>query len=473
MAGLYAALSILLTLTPMVADAADTKTPEVIVDIVQFRGEGARTRWEFQYTFPDTALRYVAGKEGFEADLLCSLEVISEVGDTTRDEWIASASSQTAYVVHQRYYSGIRSFMLTPGTYKVNFSAIDVHDKGNSLRTSFTSSVRSFSYSVASSDIMFVAPTSAGADERFTRSGQAAVPNPRHEIIGADPSICFYIELYNAKREKLDTFALEVSVLDNVREEVITSYMPMVGFSDGIVVREELPAGALRSGVYTLRLRFRSRDLEKDYATQEERFFVLNPELPPEGRIYLTETEQFLSSEWAVTTGERLEHELELSDVLATNAEKTVRLQCTDERCKQRYLYRFWRDRDPDGSTVVNERLEEFRKMYQRAQTFYSSPSFRNGWKSDRGIILLRYGIPTQVTQYIQTIDTKPYEEWFYQGIQGGVYFYFVDWQLQQNHRLVHSTMMGQVREPNWFNLYAKAFDPNPNPIQSLQNNKR
>ena len=122
---------------------------------------------------------------------------------------------------------------------------------------------------------------------------------------------------------------------------------------------------------------------------------------------------------------------------------------------------------------MSNERLDEFREMYKRAQTFYSSAAFRNGWKTDRGQALLRFGQPTQVEQFIQSIDAKPYEIWFYQHIQGGVYFYFVDWQLQQNHRLVHSTMIGQVREPNWYNLYAKAFSPVPNPPENLMPTNR
>jgi len=85
----------------------------------------------------------------------------------------------------------------------------------------------------------------------------------------------------------------------------------------------------------------------------------------------------------------------------------------------------------------------------------------------------LRFGIPTQVEQFVQTIDTKPYEIWFYQGIQGGAHFYFVDWQLLQNHQLVHSTMIGEVRNTNWFNQYARAFSPNPNPESDLTSPKK
>ena len=466
-------LFITLLAATLSARSADQRALDVVVDVVQFRGEGASTRWEFQYSFADTALRYVIAPSGFHAEMLCRINVVSAVGDTLRDEWIASAASTVQKPLHQRFYAGVRSLQLAPGNYKVTFNARDMHDDTRVLTSTFSSTVQAFTFKPSMSDVMFVMPRAIGSDARFDRNGESAQPNPRHEIIGRDPSICFYTEIYNARRANLDTFALEFQVLDHVREEQLVTYLREIGTSDGLVVREEIPAGALRSGVYTLRTRMLSKDLVTVYDTKVERVFILNPELPPEGKLLLSEDEQFQASEWSVVTDERLEHELELSDVLASRAEMSIRASCTDTRSKQRYLFKFWRQRDPDLSTFANERPDDVRAMYQRAQSFYGNPTFRNGWKTDRGLTLLRYGIPTQVEQFIQTIDTKPYEIWFYQGIQGGVHFYFVDMNLQQNHRLVHSTMIGQIREPNWYNLYCKAFEPNPIPLESLRPSQR
>jgi len=463
-----------LVLLSLVLETRAQHLIDIVADVVQFRGDGARTRWEFQYSFADTAVRYVIAPEGFVGELHCSLEVVSAtLGDTTRDEWISTVQSKDAKTTNLKFYSGVRNMMLTPGTYNVHFRAVDLNDPSAVTTSSFSSTVRAFSLRPAMSDMMFVMPLVGGTNANFMRNGQAAIPNPRHEIVGRDPSIGVYAEIYNGLRSKVDTFALEFQVLNNIREEQLTTYLPVLGGSNGVVVREEIPVGALRSGVYALRTRLLSRDLLTTYETGEERFYVLNPELPPEGRIFLTEDEAFQTSEWAVTTGDRLELELELTNILASNAEKTIREQCTEERAKQRFLFRFWGSRDTDPSTAANERLDDFRKMYKRAQAFYTNPSFREGWKTDRGMILLGYGIPNQIEQFIQTMDAKPYEIWFYSDIQGGVYFYFVDWQLQQNHRLVHSTMIGNVKEPNWYKLYAKAFSPDPNPVKNSLPNQR
>lgn len=459
--------------TPCPATTLDVEPLIVVADIVQFRQSETETRWEFQYAFADTSLRFVLAPDGFQAEMRCSLELVSERGDTIRDEWIAGVSSTVQRPEHRMFYTGIRPLRPAPGTYKVTFVAYDVNNEVSRISSTFSTTVRLFSLRPTLSDLMFVMPNSAGEDARFVRNTVLAVPNPRREVIGTDPSICVYAEIYNTNRNNIDTMALEFIVFDNVRQEQLTAYLRRTAVADGLVLREEIPAGALVSGVYTLQLRLMSNDLATVYETLEKRFFILNPELPPEGKLLVTEDEQFQASEWAVATGDRLKLELELSDVIATNAEKQMRSRLSDERSQQRYLFRFWRMRDPDGTTDANERLDEFREMYTRAQKFYSNPVFRDGWRTDRGVALLRWGIPTQVEQFIQTMDTKPYEIWFYQAIQGGVYCYFVDYQMLQNHRLVHSTMIGQVREQNWYNIYAKAFQPNPNSIQSLQPSQR
>lgn len=239
----------------------------------------------------------------------------------------------------------------------------------------------------------------------------------------------------------------------------------MTDASDGLILREEFPLLGLASGVYYVRVQMLSKDHQTVYDTKEERFFLLNPDAPPVSRRMLTEDEQFQISEWAVTTGSQLELELELSDLLATKAELDIRKSCTDERAKQRYLFRFWKVRDPEETTQANERLDQFRANFKRAQTFYKSPTYPDGWKSDRGVILLKYGVPTQIERFDHSTDAKPYESWFYQDIQGGVYFYFVDTMMQQNYKLVHSTMLGQVNQPNWFELFARAFSPTPNRV--------
>jgi GWxTD domain-containing protein len=441
---------------------------DFVADVVQFRGNAGSTNWEFHYAFADTTLTYEIRPNGFAGELYCRLSIVGTKADTTVEEWVSAASSASSDPEHDHYLTGSRSIKLSSGKYQVSLFVQDLHDTSRVLTSSFPTTVRTFGLQTEISDIMFTLPALQAQGDAFTRNGVDAVPNPRHEMIGLDPAISIYGEIYNARLNDLDTFVVEYKIFDNVKREMFTTYSKMLGASDGLVFREDIPAGLLRSGVYSLLVTMKSEDLATTYTRTEEKFYILNPDLPPQGQIMLTEELRFLSSEWAVKEDEALAHELELSKVIATKAEKITVEGLNSSRAKQRYLYKFWAIRDPEAETKVNERLEEFREMYQRAQSFYSSAMTRDGWKTDRGITLLRYNRPNQVEQFIQTMNTKPYEIWFYQNIQGGVRFYFVDWQVMQNHKLVHSEMIGEIRDENWFNNYAKAFSPDPTPTESL-----
>ncbi len=435
---------------------------------MQLRGATGLTNWEFQYAIPDTAFSYRQTNEGLEGELQCELLLVGEQNDTIADHWLVVGLINYNPSFHRQHFTGVRTLELRPGTYQVHLTVLDLVDTNRSLTSVFQTTVRAFGLRIDLSDIMFVADSSNGTPPAFRRNGMSAIPNPRREMIGSDPSVSMYLECYQTKVNKADTVVLKFEVLDFAKRDIITSYVKLEASADGLAIREDIPGSALRTGVYTLVVTAVSRDLQTVFATQEKRFYVLNPELPPEGTILVTEEQRFLNSEWAVCEGARLDLELELSNVLATRAEKLTLEGLQDVRAKQRYLYRFWSSRDPDPQTEVNERLDEFREMYKRAQTFFGSAAVKDGWRTDRGITLLKYGVPTQVVQHIQTMDTKPYEEWLYQNLQGGVHFYFVDMQLQQNHRLVHSTMIGEIRNERWFEMYAKAFEPDANPTRSL-----
>lgn len=446
---------------------------DFLADVVQFSGTNGKTSVEFNYAFSDTTITYALKPSGFEGELFCALVYRNAVGDSVVDQWLTGSKATSKHPPHKQHYTGVRKTELEPGTWQCSLLVTDVADSTRILRSSFEVRVRDFGLRLALSDIMFTLPHSAVVGKAFYRNGVDAAPNPRAEMVGTDPSISMYAECYNAVRNNLDTMTVRFTVQNSTQTEMMTSYARLLGKSNGLVIREDIPGGALRTGVYTLVVSILSEDMQTELATSQKRFYILNPELPPFGDVLLTEEQRFLTSEWADCTGDRLRTELEVSDLLATPAERITLADLQDNRAKQRYLYRFWQVRDPDPSTPQNERLDEVRKMKDRANGFYTPNTKREGWKTDRGKVLIRLGVPTQVTQHIQDLDTKPYEEWFYQGIQGGVYFYFVDMHLMQDHKLVHSTMLGEIRNENWYNLYAKAFSPNPNPTESLTPSNR
>ncbi len=442
-----------------------SQTLDVIPDMSQLRGSAGLTRWEFHYAYADTSIRYIRNASGqYVGEVHFNVQLVSNLGDTTRAEWIAANASAAPIVKHERYLTGIQTLYLKPAQYLVSVSAIDLADTSNVVKSTFPIVVREFGLKVDMSDVIFTEKTTpSNVEERFMRNGVQVMPNARHDFIGKDPSLSVYHEVYNTKSNALDSFTVEYRIVNNVKQEEFTVLRPQPSSAEGIVARVDIPIDLLNTGVYYLVTSIKSTDLSTTYTSALDRFFVLNPDLPPVAAPALTDDEQFVASEWAATDGTKLALELELSDVLANSTERATRKGLSETRAQQRYLFTFWRSRDPDPSTFENERLTTFREMFERAQKFYGNPTFRDGWRTDRGVILMKYGIPSEIEQNVQSLDSKPFEVWIYRNLQGGVAFYFVDFQLMQNHKLVHSTMRGEIRNEKWREMYANPFGSDPN----------
>lgn len=83
------------------------------------------------------------------------------------------------------------------------------------------------------------------------------------------------------------------------------------------------------------------------------------------------------------------------------------------------------------------------------ANTRYST-TFKQGWRTDRGRVLLLYGRPDEIERNPSSIDTKPYETWFYYSLDGGVKFIFGDVSGFGEYELMHSTHRNEIQDPNW-----------------------
>jgi GWxTD domain-containing protein len=126
---------------------------------------------------------------------------------------------------------------------------------------------------------------------------------------------------------------------------------------------------------------------------------------------------------------------------IITDDEKRAwkKLATDDER--EQFIEAFWRRRDPDPDTELNEYLEEH---YERVA--YANQHFASGipgWKTDRGRIYIMYGAPNEKESHPSggsydrpsyegggSTTTYPFETWFYRylpGIGSGIEIEFVD----------------------------------------------
>jgi GWxTD domain-containing protein len=204
----------------------------------------------------------------------------------------------------------------------------------------------------------------------------------------------------------------------------------------------------LPSGSYFLRMALLNADNEA-VAEQARKFFVYNPSVERDQPLALENS--FETSEYASMTEEEVARSVEHINIIASETEKRRIRRIEDLNEKRRFLMEFWGKRDPTPGQHVNGFKEEFYQRLQYANDRYSN-NRSEGWKTDRGRTILKYGMPSAVEPHLYDRDMEPYELWQYNNIpgEGQAIFVFADRNGFGEFELLHSTVSGEPKLPNW-----------------------
>ncbi|MBN1591907.1 MAG: GWxTD domain-containing protein [Candidatus Coatesbacteria bacterium] len=115
---------------------------------------------------------------------------------------------------------------------------------------------------------------------------------------------------------------------------------------------------------------------------------------------------------------------------------------------RQEWLDKFWEKRDPTPDTPVNEyKLEHYKRLRYAEKKFKWGE--KPGWKTDRGMVLIKYGPPDELESHpmgdVATMGgwySKPFEKWYYHYIPyvgTDINFLFVDVHMTGDYTLAGS----------------------------------
>lgn len=80
---------------------------------------------------------------------------------------------------------------------------------------------------------------------------------------------------------------------------------------------------------------------------------------------------------------------------------------------KQSFFRRYWAERDPDPATAKNELKNEYFKRINYANQQFTAFG-QDGWMTDRGRILIKFGFPDDIERHPFEMGERPYEIWRY-----------------------------------------------------------
>ena len=84
---------------------------------------------------------------------------------------------------------------------------------------------------------------------------------------------------------------------------------------------------------------------------------------------------------------------------------------------QQKFFKRYWADRDPNPNSPINELMREYFSRVNYANREYSSFS-TEGWLSDRGRILIKFGYPDDIERHPFELNSRPYVIWRYYALR-------------------------------------------------------
>ena len=435
----------------------------IAIDGAFYKHDDDLLRWEFYYSFPDYTIKYKKENDYLKGAAKLDVQIFSNDILKQSHDWIVTNYIQNQNDTNLISLFGIKTFTIPPGQYKVKFNVVDLNDSTNNSSAEFEiiaprlnnknislggMMLASYTTKTDSTDIKY--------DDMFLRFDRYLFPNPSLEIYGTKTRLIAYAEIYNALKYAEEGFNLSYSVKDAVNNIVWIQSKTLESYDDFMTEFVDITFDSLHTGAYFFSLKVSyPKENPTDSALIMKKFFVINPDLKPLTKQYFTENQLFEKSVFNALSPDEVDKQLKMARIVSNPFEIEQIDLLSETDAKRRFLFKYWQEKDPDTTTYVNERYREFMYNVEYA-TNYMSYMAGDGWNTERGRVILRYGVPTERQQFVEDMQNRPYEVWFYENVQGGVYFYFVDKTYSGNYFLVHSTARHEAYNPNWYNDFVK-----------------
>ncbi len=414
------------------------------LDIARFRGADDSTALvELHYSINRGALTLLRDSAGWggAADML----LIGKSGDSLvfGDRWLVPARlADTAGVKNGMNLVGVYPVQLRTGIYDVRLVARDRANAGSRDSISVRLPVTPPAVDrPVMSDIEFAASIKPGAKESpFTKNTLDVIPN-----VGGvydESKMCyFYLEAYNLllTGDRSD-MTMTCTVYDAVGKDVLKRERQKKRAGESAVLVDQFAASRLKSGTYSLTVAL--LDTAKHELTRASRkFYVFNPTLGVDSTL-LSLGSGLPLAVYSTMEEPELDRDFKWSRYEVTDPEQAQYKQLKGADVKRKFLSDVWRRRPPGA-----------RELYM-ARVAYVNQNFgmmgREGYRTDRGRIYIVYGSPDDIERHPNESDTKPYEIWTYNSIQGGVEFDFVQKVQGSDYELVNSTVRSELHDDNW-----------------------
>ena len=423
-------------------------------DIARFRGDSSKIYVEVYYAFDVSQLVFVKTGNALQSEVVLNVYFKRSANDSIvagQALRIPFSTSDTSVLQTSRFYVDVLGFLMKPDVYRLYVVGRDRNDEARRDSFSLVLDLRPIENNqISLSDIELctsIISVEKDSVSRFVKNTYEVKPNPSRLFGATQPVIFYYIESYNLLKNKSSNYYTNIVVQNSIGKEVLTQERIKRRMNESNVEVGTLKVNALRTGAYTLNFNVIDSVDNSSY-TSTKKFFIYNPALPMDSLTTGTQG-SVIASEYATMSEAELDREFEMVRYIATREELGQYKNIKAIEAKRKTLFDFWNRRDGDAGASSNIQKTEYFKRVDYCTNHFKT-GFREGWKTDRGRVFIVYGPPDEIERHANEVDTKPYEVWLYNSIQGGVQFIFGDRSGFSDYVLLHSTHREELHDENW-----------------------
>ncbi|MCX7797899.1 MAG: GWxTD domain-containing protein [Melioribacter sp.] len=423
-------------------------------DYARFKYDTSSVYMEFYYELNPLGMSVKVTDAGHLSEAIVHIEMKNIDVDTffINKDWKISHLVKNQKEEELKSYTGVIGFVVPKGNYSLFINAYDV---GNpSLNKTIREKViitpfKDDKYSI--SDIQIannIKKDGADPSSIFYKNTLEVIPNPSMICTDKMPVVFYYAELYNLKLENPETdFRLHKILFNSVGKKVFEQTKVIKQSPNSFVEIGAINLSKFPTDSYNLVLSLVDTKTNQAYLSSK-RFYFYNTKFVDTVSKTISDR-GFLGSEFAIYSNEECDKMFSQIKYIASQKEIDQYKKLDSLNAKREFLYNFWKMRDPDPSTPINEFKEDYMKRVDYANKNFGLYT-KEGYLTDRGRVYLMYGEPDQRDFYPSESNMKPYEVWFYNQIEGGVTFIFGDITGFGNYELLHSTKRGEVKDEYW-----------------------
>ncbi len=423
------------------------------VDNKQFFAPGIGNYLEVYMQYVGQSIQYKGKENGLEGEIAVRMSILSGDSVVALDAYRLTTPFMKDSIVEDFY--DVKRFVLKPGNYKLFLELMDLNSTQSPLSATLPIVIEDLNEGIAFSDIE-IAELAYKGDENspFYKSGLCIIPRLATFYPSELTTIPVYFELYNTSTLEDSVFAVK-QMIKNENGIELPDYTVFTRHSSSTVVpiMRKVDISLLPTGKYTLNYTLLTRSMielaeqsyefdrsnDIDFAFQTETI-VLDPNF--QSSITKDSVAYYLESLIPISRPS------EVKNIIST-------LKSKDEEKQRKHIQAFWALTAPGNSY---DAWIKYKLQVQLVERVYSN-NFQEGFETDRGRVYLQYGAPTNIVQKETSPTEYPYEIWQYNkiGSFSNKRFVFYNPDLVNNaYRLLHSDMIGELKNPGWPQTLAK-----------------